>query len=83
MQFGSSLYERLGLSRNKDKVMALANKGQTVENPHDIFKTPYVLEFTLLERRQRIMTFGPTSYLLAILAMTCIFSYMVTLHPQR
>lgn len=50
-QVGSSLYERLVLSRDKDKVMALANKGQTVESPRDIFKSPYVLEFTGLEER--------------------------------
>ena len=50
-QIGSSLYERLALSRDKDKVMALANEGQRVENPRDIFKTPYVLEFTGLEER--------------------------------
>jgi Uncharacterized conserved protein len=50
-QVGSSLYERLGLSRDKDKVMALANEGQTVESPRDIFKSPYVLEFTGLEER--------------------------------
>ena len=50
-QVSSSLYERLALSRNKDEVMALANKGQTIEIPRDIFKTPYVLEFTGLEER--------------------------------
>ena len=50
-QIGSSLYERLALSREKDKVMALANEGQTVESPRDIFKSPYVLEFTGLEER--------------------------------
>jgi predicted nuclease of restriction endonuclease-like (RecB) superfamily len=50
-QVGSSLYERLALSRDKDKVMALANKGQTVRSPRDIFKSPYVLEFTGLEER--------------------------------
>jgi len=50
-QVGSSLYERLALSRDKDRVMALANEGQAVENPRDIFKTPYVLEFTGLEER--------------------------------
>jgi len=50
-QVGSSLYERLALSRDKDKVMALANEGQAVENSRDIFKTPYVLEFTGLEER--------------------------------
>ena len=50
-QVASSLYERLGLSRDKDKVMALANEGQIVKSPRDIFKSPYVLEFTGLEER--------------------------------
>ena len=50
-QVGSSLYERLALSRDKDEVMKLARKGQVVENPRDIFKTPYIFEFTGLEER--------------------------------
>ena len=50
-QVGSSLYERLALSRDKDKVLALANEGQVVKNPRDMFKTPYILEFTGLEER--------------------------------
>lgn len=50
-QVGSSLYERLALSRNKDKVRALAKEGQTLQNPRDIFKSPYILEFTGLEER--------------------------------
>ncbi|MCL2793287.1 MAG: PDDEXK nuclease domain-containing protein [Spirochaetaceae bacterium] len=50
-QVGSSLYERLALSRDKDKVMALANEGQALENPRDLFKTPYIFEFTGLEER--------------------------------
>lgn len=50
-QVGSSLFERLALSRDKDKVMALANDGQKIDSPRDIFKTPYVLEFTGLEER--------------------------------
>src|SRR5574344_376115 len=41
----SSLYERLVLSRDKDEVMKLALEGQLIENPRDIFKDPYVLEF--------------------------------------
>lgn len=45
-QYGSSLYERLALSRNKEEVMRLAIEGQPIENPKDIFKDPYVLEFT-------------------------------------
>ena len=50
-QVGSSLYERLALSRDKDKVMTLANEGQTIQSPRDIFKSPYILEFTGLEER--------------------------------
>jgi len=52
-QVGSSLYERLALSRDKDKVMTLARDGQLVENPRDIFKSPYVLEFTGLEQQSQ------------------------------
>ena len=44
-QVGSSLYERLALSRNKDEVMRLAREGQTVEKPSDIIKDPLTLEF--------------------------------------
>ena len=44
-QYNSSLYERLALSRNKDEVMRLATKGQTVEKPTDITKSPLTLEF--------------------------------------
>ena len=39
-QVGSSLYERLVLSRNKDEVMKLALEGQIIGNPQDIFKDP-------------------------------------------
>ena len=52
-QVGSSLYERLALSRDKDEIMKLASEGQTVENPQDIFKKPYVFEFTGLEERAK------------------------------
>lgn len=45
-QYGSSLYERLSLSRNKDEIMKLALEGQIIESPRDIFKDPYVFEFT-------------------------------------
>ena len=44
-QVGSSLYERLALSRNKDEVMRLALEGQTIEKPRDIIKNPLTLEF--------------------------------------
>jgi len=48
-QYGSSLYERLALSRDKDEVIRLVREGQTVETPRDILKNPLVLEFYGLE----------------------------------
>jgi len=50
-QYGSSLYERLALSREKEAVMKLAKKGQEIENPRDILKNPLVLEFLDMEDR--------------------------------
>jgi len=44
-QVGSSLYERLALSRDKEEVMRLAREGQTIEKPTDIIKNPLTLEF--------------------------------------
>lgn len=44
-QVGSSLYERLALSRNKEEIMRLAQEGQTIEKPADIIKNPLTLEF--------------------------------------
>ena len=50
-QYNSSLYERLAISRDKEKIMRLANEGHTVENYSDIFKDPYILEFTGLDEK--------------------------------
>lgn len=44
-QYNSSLYERLALSTDKDKVYRLATEGQKIEVPKDAVKDPYVLEF--------------------------------------
>lgn len=44
-QYNSSLYERLALSKDKNKVYRLALEGQIVESPQDAVKDPYVLEF--------------------------------------
>ena len=46
-QVNSSLYERLALSKDKDKdeVIRLATEGQVVEKPADIIKNPITLEF--------------------------------------
>ncbi|MDR1329766.1 MAG: PDDEXK nuclease domain-containing protein [Oscillospiraceae bacterium] len=50
-QFDTSLYERLALSRDKNKVRELSEKGQIIESPQDLFKDPYVLEFTGLPEK--------------------------------
>lgn len=44
-QVGSSLYERVALSRDKEDVLRLAYEGQTIEKSSDIIKNPITLEF--------------------------------------
>lgn len=44
-QVGSSLYERIALSKDKDEVIRLAKEGQTIEKISDIIKNPITLEF--------------------------------------
>lgn len=50
-QYGSSLYERLGLSREKNEVLRLANEGQTLDKPRDMLKNPLVLEFLGMDEK--------------------------------
>ncbi len=45
-QKGSSLFERLALSRDKKGIMKLAQKGHELNTYQDMIKDPYVLEFT-------------------------------------
>lgn len=44
-QIDSALYTRLAISRDKNKVKELANKGLVFQEPKDAIKDPYVLEF--------------------------------------
>lgn len=44
-QFDSALYTRLVVSRNKEKVKELSEKGLVIEQPKDAIKDPYILEF--------------------------------------
>ncbi|MEI7579348.1 MAG: PDDEXK nuclease domain-containing protein [bacterium] len=48
-QFDSALFERLVLSKDKEGVRELSQKGQLVEKAEDALKEPYVLEFLGLE----------------------------------
>lgn len=50
-QYDSGLYERLVLSKDKMKVKQLAGKGQLVEKPEDVIKSPYILEFLGLDEK--------------------------------
>ncbi len=44
-QCDSALYQRLVLSKDKEAVKELSNKGQLIEKPKDALKDPYILEF--------------------------------------
>lgn len=44
-QYDSALYTRLVLSRDKNKVKELSEKGLIIEKPKDAIKDPYILEF--------------------------------------
>lgn len=52
-QFNSALYERLALSRDKEGVKQLAEKGQMIQKPLDFLKDPYILEFLDLPERHQ------------------------------
>ena len=57
-QISTSLFERLLLSNgkaNKEKVYALAEKGQELAAPEDLVKDPYVFEFLGLPENKPIM----------------------------
>ena len=50
-QYDSGLFERLALSKDKQRVKQLAGKGQLVEKPEDVIKSPYILEFLGLDEK--------------------------------
>ena len=50
-QVNSSLYERLVLSKDKEKVKELSVKGQIIEKTQDVIKDPYILEFLGLDEK--------------------------------
>ena len=57
-QMASSLFERLLLSEgqgNREKVLALAEKGQEIAVPADIVKDPYVFEFLGIPENKPVM----------------------------
>ena len=57
-QINYSLFQRLLLSdgkTNKQKVLELSRKGQTINNPTDIIKEPYVFEFLGIKENKPLL----------------------------
>ena len=54
-QKSSLLFERLTLSKEKDEVLAIANKGHEITKPDDLVKDPTVLEFLGLKENKRFL----------------------------
>jgi len=50
-QIAASLYDRLVLSRDKEGIRQLSQKGLVVEKPGDVIKNPFVLEFLDMEEK--------------------------------
>jgi predicted nuclease of restriction endonuclease-like (RecB) superfamily len=50
-QIDNMLYERVGLSQDKEALLALANQGRIVDSPKSILRDPYILEFLGLEEK--------------------------------
>ena len=44
-QYGSSLYERMLIGKDKQQILRLSKKGRLAEKPTDLVKDPYILEF--------------------------------------
>jgi predicted nuclease of restriction endonuclease-like (RecB) superfamily len=51
-QIASLLYERIGLSRDKEGVLALAKQGEIGSTPAEMVRDPYVFEFLGLKREE-------------------------------
>jgi predicted nuclease of restriction endonuclease-like (RecB) superfamily len=51
-QINSLLYERVGLSRDQEGVLALAQEGELVTTPTAMIRDPYVFEFLGLKREE-------------------------------
>jgi len=54
-QINSLLFERLALSKEKNEVLQLANKGQILHKPKDLIKDPLVLEFLNIATKNKYL----------------------------
>ena len=44
-QYDSALYSRLALSKNKEEILQLSEKGQILEKPKDLIKSSFISRF--------------------------------------
>ena len=51
-QMDTGLYLKLALSKNKDEILALAEKGQEISDPKDVIKNIYTLDFLNLPDKE-------------------------------
>lgn len=51
-QIGSLLYERTGLSKNKEKLLALAHSNSELNSFPDLIRDPYIFEFIGLKQQE-------------------------------
>lgn len=63
-QIGSLLYERTGLSRNKDTLLSLVNEQASPLSPQHIIRDPYIFEFLGLSPYDVLLEKGLESALL-------------------
>jgi len=54
-QMKSMLFHRLALSTDKEGVLKLANDGHDVQQPEDLLKDPFVLEFLNIPQQQQYL----------------------------
>jgi predicted nuclease of restriction endonuclease-like (RecB) superfamily len=54
-QINSLLFERLALSKDKKALFKFATKGQEIEQPIDIIKGPFVIEFLRLPNSHKLL----------------------------
>lgn len=54
-QIHSLLFERLALSRDREGVLELSQKGHEIEQPSDLIKDPYVLEFVGFPQNEQFL----------------------------
>ena len=52
-QYDSALYARLALSRDKEGILKLSERGLVIEKPQDAIKDPYILEFIGLPEKSK------------------------------